>query len=427
MKQKLSVRVTIVLVAAIYLIGLALGSAAICLVPIQGYKDGLIRGAESLINGYLDGTPAESSDWQRSMVLIYSADGTLLYRIDSLLQPIDFDFEDQTIKRLDAAMSPGGFYTAIVIPHRHEPKVQSVSFDIREYIGMYVLLGLPIEENGVVNGALFVVWELIDLPATLFNYVIAFTIFFGVCCACLSILMRKSRVMEQQQQNYIDNVTHELKSPIASIKALTLALNDHDMDQPTQSQYFGMILSEASHQERMINNMLELSRLQGSTTDFKLSRVPANSIFSPFDDKFAPLCADMGIQFHVSEAVFALPSLFTNAARIEQLLEILMRNAMKFVQKNGEIKIDAKIASDHIIICVQDNGVGIEKDALPHIFERFYKGNAPCNSSGSGLGLAIAREIVMGLKGKIWVESDSGAGSKFYFTIQTRPGNLRGV
>ena len=94
-----------------------------------------------------------------------------------------------------------------------------------------------------------------------------------------------------------------------------------------------------------------------------------------------------------------------------------MDNAVKFVPEDGDIWVDASAARNQTTFCVRDNGVGISKEALPHVFERFFKGSHDFNTSGSGLGLAIAKETISGLKEKIWVESEPGKGAAFYFTI----------
>ncbi|MGN1004446.1 MAG: sensor histidine kinase, partial [Oscillospiraceae bacterium] len=96
---------------------------------------------------------------------------------------------------------------------------------------------------------------------------------------------------------------------------------------------------------------------------------------------------------------------------------ILLDNAVKFVPEGGDIWVDTVAARSQTTFCVRDNGVGISKEALPHVFERFFKGSHDFNVSGSGLGLAIAKEIAAGLREKIWVESEPGQGAAFFFTV----------
>ena len=129
-------------------------------------------------------------------------------------------------------------------------------------------------------------------------------------------------------------------------------------------------------------------------------------------------CTD--VTLHVSDAVLQLPTLYTNAVCIKQVLQILLDNAIKYVPGGGNVWIDAATANHHAMISVRDDGIGIPKESLPFIFDRFYKGNRGDSTKSSGLGLAIAREIINGLGEKIWVESELGKGSAFFFTIRLK-------
>ena len=113
-----------------------------------------------------------------------------------------------------------------------------------------------------------------------------------------------------------------------------------------------------------------------------------------------------------------MPPLFTNEDRILQLLHILMDNAFKFVQEDGKVTLDACIFRTCVRISVRDNGVGIAKDVLPYVFDRFYKEDKARNTQGSGIGLSIAKELIHGMGEKIEVTSEPGKGSEFSFTVK---------
>lgn len=114
-----------------------------------------------------------------------------------------------------------------------------------------------------------------------------------------------------------------------------------------------------------------------------------------------------------------MPSLHTNASCVGQVLEILLENAVKYVTSGDHIWIDVSPAKNYVIVCVRDDGCGISKEDLPHVFERFYRCSRNVKNS-SGLGLAIAKEIIDNLEEKIWVESELGKGTAFYFTVHTK-------
>jgi signal transduction histidine kinase len=103
-----------------------------------------------------------------------------------------------------------------------------------------------------------------------------------------------------------------------------------------------------------------------------------------------------------------------------RILEILLDNALRFVEEGGHIWLEASCHSKQAVICVRDDGKGISPKALPYIFERFFKEESGYASAGNGLGLAIAKEITLALKERIWVKSEAGKGSAFYFTAQMK-------
>jgi signal transduction histidine kinase len=168
----------------------------------------------------------------------------------------------------------------------------------------------------------------------------------------------------------------------------------------------------------MIRDILDISKLQSKGMDFTKTNIGAAEVLEPMLDKYATLCDYLGVSLHISESVSHLPPLLTNAACIRQLLGVLLDNSIKFVKEGGGIWLDASVSRKYATICVRDNGIGIEKEALPHIYERFFKCSHDFNESGSGLGLAIAKEIALGLKEKIWAESETGRGTAIFFTVR---------
>ena len=288
----------------------------------------------------------------------------------------------------------------------------------RMFPDIMVVVGAPIREQDSVVGAVFLVKNLLDLPTAVLAYAVYFTIFYWLSAFFIVSNIRKNRKLDKLRQTYIANVTHALKTPVASIKALAETLCDGVEPDPDQQRvYYGMILREANRQHHMIQDILELSKLQSDGMDFTKTNVYAAAALGPVLDKYAALCDCMGISLHISEEISQLPPLYTNAACLKQLLEILLDNALKFVYEGGDIWVDAACGRNKATICVRDNGIGIAEDALPHVFERFFKCSHDFNASGSGLGLAIAQEIISGLREKIWVESKLGKGTSFFFTV----------
>lgn len=282
----------------------------------------------------------------------------------------------------------------------------------------YLYIGLPLYADGRIDGAFFWVKELPDLTDTLIMYAIILTVIFLAFAVFIAVYLRMQRKYETMRSKYIDNITHELKSPIASIRALAEALTDRPLQTESQrNSYYGMIIGEANRQEKMIMNVLKLSKLQSSPETLLKQRVDAAEIFDPIREKHGAMCEMLGIDFQVAENVLTLPALSTNPQTVIQVLEIILSNARKFVPEDGRISISATVQRRNVTICVSDNGVGIPKEEQSYVFERFYKGSQRSNDLGSGLGLAIAKESLTALGEKIWLTSEENRGTSIFFTI----------
>ena len=186
-----------------------------------------------------------------------------------------------------------------------------------------------------------------------------------------------------------------------------------------RTSYYGMILRETNFQSRMVQEILELSKLQSHGTDFTRTSVDAAKVFEEVLEKFSTLCDCAHISFYISDRLGQLPPLYTNGPCVRQVLEILLENAVKYASSDGSIWLEAEVEKNHVVFCVRDDGAGISKEDLPHVFERFYRCSRNMKTS-SGLGLAIAKELTDNLKEKIWVESELGKGAAFCFTVRTR-------
>ena len=209
---------------------------------------------------------------------------------------------------------------------------------------------------------------------------------------------------------------------MASIKALAEALSDGMEKSPSDRNiYYGMILREANRQERMICEVLELSKLQSYGVPTVKQVVPACDIFDGVLAKYASLCDLMGVSFVVDDSIHLLPNLYTDTKYIQTVLDALLSNATKFVpEEGGKICVSARLSRRHATLCIADNGKGISRQDIPHIFERFYKVSHNDNETGSGLGLAIAREITDNLHEKLWINSEEGIGTQAYFTVSLK-------
>ena len=395
------------ILAGIYVLGLAFGVWLISFLPSTAKRVGLVYMVHGLAEQYAESGQIDVSPMSGAAAMVYSADGQLLYS-DQHTHRIDHDFAQQGRKYLPAILE-GKETIRLVLLAKDNSTLGYTSL---------VYVGVPITADGAVTGALIWVRELRDLLESILGYFCAFTFVFAVVAVFMLLNLRRQRQYDQMRRNYIDNITHELKTPVASIKALTEALFDGMEKSPgDRNVYYNMILCEANRQERMICDVLELSKLQNCHVEITRQTVAASKIFDPVCEKYASLCDLMGITFTVSEEVKSLPELVTDPKYLPVVLDALLSNALKFVSEDGAIRITAQAGRRQATVCVADNGRGISKDELPHIFERFYKGNRNDNEAGSGLGLAISKEIMDTMKEKLWIRSKEGVGTAAYFTV----------
>lgn len=228
----------------------------------------------------------------------------------------------------------------------------------------------------------------------------------------------ESKMLDQMRKDYVANVSHELKTPVTSIRAIAEILNDDELkDSIDKNKYYSMILRESIRLEVLIKDMLELSRLQSGNIAFEKSYVSVNDIINEVIEKFEIMADDLDIDFITPKNLDNIPSIYTNYNRIVQILIILLDNAFKFTASGGVVCLEVSSETEYLEISIIDSGIGIDKEDIPFIFDRFYKADKYRNSNGTGIGLSIAYEIIKHLNENIYVESEIGRGSKFTFTI----------
>lgn len=225
------------------------------------------------------------------------------------------------------------------------------------------------------------------------------------------------RRLETIRKDFISNVSHELRTPLASLKALAETLLTGALEDKQASQRFvEQIEAEVDSMSLLIQELLELSRIESGKVPLRLEAVPPLVLLSDATTRLGLQAERAGLVIKV-ECAEDLPPALVDPPRIQQVLTNLLHNAIKFTPRGGEITLSAALHEDTILFSVKDTGIGISADDLPRIFERFYKSDKTRSSSGIGLGLAIARHIVEAHHGEIYVESQEGQGSTFSFSI----------
>jgi len=221
--------------------------------------------------------------------------------------------------------------------------------------------------------------------------------------------------LEKMRRDYVTNVSHELRSPLTSIRGLIEPLRDSIVsDEEDVKRYYNIIYQESMRLSRLVDDIMELSRLQTSEAVIKKSSVDLNDIIGMVYERYRLTDNEIELIYNP----IPLPNVYTNYDRIEQILVILVDNAYKFTPKDGKIEITTDLREKDVIVKVKDTGEGIAKEDLKFLFDRFYKSDkSRTGRRGTGLGLSIAKEIIDIMDEEIKVESSKGKGSEFSFTV----------
>ena len=230
--------------------------------------------------------------------------------------------------------------------------------------------------------------------------------------------VNQSKLLEQTRRDYVANVSHELKTPVTSIRAMAEILKDGSLvDKVDKDKYYSMILRESIRLESLIKDMLELSKLQSGKESLEKKKVSLNETLLQVIDEFKIMSEDLDIELIIEIDFDDLPEVYTNINRIAQVLVILIDNAFKYTANNGSVTLKVLKQEDYVKVSVCDTGVGVEEEDIPFIFDRFYQADKSHSSEGTGIGLSIAWEIMKNLDENIYYESNDIYQSIFNFTI----------
>jgi two-component system phosphate regulon sensor histidine kinase PhoR len=225
------------------------------------------------------------------------------------------------------------------------------------------------------------------------------------------------RGLQTMRRELVGNISHELRTPIAGIKAMieTLrsgAINDKD----AARDFLARIESEADRLAQMVAELTQLSRIETGRAELKMGPVNLNTLADEVLAEMKPLAERQHVT--LSQQVSPdLPSVMADRDRIRQTIVNLVHNAVKFNKPGGRVTVTTSYDRNNVNLTVADTGIGISKDNLPHIFERFFKADRSRTGGGSGLGLAIAKHTVQAHGGEISARSEEGQGSTFTFSL----------
>lgn len=247
----------------------------------------------------------------------------------------------------------------------------------------------------------------------------------GTTAGAVAILrdVTQAQRLEQTRRDYVANVSHELRTPLTAMRALIEPLRDGLIRSDEQrQQVYSTILRETLRLSRLVNDMLELSRLQSGSCSLEKHPFDPVRMLQSVYETYAQYADDIDETLNL-DMPQTLPLVDGNPDRTEQVLVAILDNAMKYTPEGGTVDLIVRDCPEEglIRVSVRDTGPGIAPEDLPHVFERFYKADKAHQGKGTGLGLAIAHEIMRLLGEELYVESEFGHGSTFTFTLHDAP------
>ena len=280
-------------------------------------------------------------------------------------------------------------------------------------IFFYAAVGTRIEPVQILlaSGLLLLIGALAASIATLVRRVVTQQ----VERATLSTMYRDAQLTIDAREQVLKIVSHDLRNPLHTISMSTSLMLEVPMDEAQRVKRLQMIKRAGERMTRMVQDLLDVAKFESGRLGIDKRLVDVAPLISEAMDMLRPLAVERGLKLDAS-TVDDLPKIAADAGRVLQVFSNLIGNAIKFTPPGGLIAIRAEPAGGQTRFSVSDTGPGIPPAQLPHIFGRFWQADAN-DRRGIGLGLAIAKGIVEAHGGRIWVESEVGHGTTFYFTL----------
>ena len=233
--------------------------------------------------------------------------------------------------------------------------------------------------------------------------------------------LTRMRQVETSQREFVSNVSHELRNPMASIKVMVETLESGAVNDPQVAlDFLSRMRGDVDRMNGLVNDLLELSRMESGQFMIEAEPMPLAPLVHAVRKQFSETAASQDVNL-VEDLPENLPQVMADGEKLTQVFVNLVENSLKFTPAGGEIRIGAEAEDEQVQIVFRDTGIGVAPQHLPHIFERFYKVNRSRRDSGTGLGLSIVKQLVEAHGGEITVESKEGEGCAFTFTVPRAP------
>lgn len=230
----------------------------------------------------------------------------------------------------------------------------------------------------------------------------------------------KAEESDRLKSAFLENISHEIRTPMNGIVGFSDLLKDNSISEQERTEFIELLHSNWNRMLNTINDIVEMSKIDTEQIDINYSECSISTLLSNITARFKPEIINKGLElvFPKNDFIKSNIALESDGEKIDTILTILMKNAIKFTHK-GSIELGINIKGAELILFVRDTGIGIHKDNQELIFEKFRQGDEHLsrNYEGMGLGLSIAKKYIEVLNGKIWLISEPGVGSTFYVSI----------
>jgi len=378
-------------------------------------------------------------------VAVYGTDelGLLAQNINELSEEVESGQEriEAERRRLDSVL--GNMSEGVIATNRrgeidvvNNMATQMLSASSEAIIGQNILTILDIEEDHnlrelvEINKDLTIDFETDEtsiILRTSFSLIQSESGYIsGVVCVLRDVTEEEK--IEEERKQFVSNVSHELRTPLTSMRSYIEALIDGAWkDKDLAPRFLGVAQSETDRMIRMIQDLLHLSRIDSGKSEINKELLDITALFTQVINRFKMLLDSEDYQDNnytieydlIDEAIFV----DIDPDRMVQVFDNILNNSIKYSPDGGTIKTKMQIIDEEVIISIKDEGIGIPKDDIDHIFDRFYRVDRARSRAmgGTGLGLAISREVVEQHGGRIWAESVEEKGTTFYIALPYVP------
>ena len=226
---------------------------------------------------------------------------------------------------------------------------------------------------------------------------------------------------ERERRLFVSNVSHELRTPLTSVKSYLEALDEGALSEPVAPDFIKVSLDETNRMMRMVTDLLHLSRIDNATSNLDVELTNFTAFITFILNRFDKIKSqDENLKYELIRD-YPITSVWIeiDTDKMTQVIDNILNNAIKYSPDGGKITVSMKTTDDQMILSISDQGLGIPKQDLPKIFDRFYRVDRARSRAqgGTGLGLAIAKEIIKQHNGFIWAKSEYGKGSTFTIVL----------